>query len=64
MHSLYCENEFYLHENEKSFPYQRLSTSPRFDKETRGNSEMAYEIKMKICLDKGYYDMGVVIAKK
>ena len=21
-----CENEFYLHENEKSFPYQRLST--------------------------------------
>ena len=22
---LSCENEFYLHENEKSFPYQRLS---------------------------------------
>ena len=25
MHVLSCENEFYLHENEKSFPYQRLS---------------------------------------
>ena len=36
------ENEFYLHENEKSFPYQRLSTWPRFDTEARGNSEMAY----------------------
>ena len=24
--NLSCENEFYLHENEKSFPYQRLST--------------------------------------
>ena len=23
---LSCENEFYLHENEKSFPYQRLSS--------------------------------------
>ena len=25
MHVLSCGNEFYLHENEKSFPYQRLS---------------------------------------
>ena len=40
MQHLSCQNEFYLHENEKSFPYQRLST--RFDTETRGNSEMAY----------------------
>ena len=32
----------YLHENEKSFPYQRLSNSPRFDTEAQGNSEMAY----------------------
>ena len=24
VHNLSCENEFYLHENEKSFPYQRL----------------------------------------
>ena len=35
-------NEFYLHENEKWFPYQRLSTYPRFEIEARGNSEMAY----------------------
>ena len=42
MHNLSCENEFYLHENEKWFPYQRLSTYPRFETEARGNSEMAY----------------------
>ena len=41
MLNLSCENEFYLHENEKLFPYQRLSTYPRFETETRGNSEMA-----------------------
>ena len=39
-----CENEFYLHENEKWFPYQRLSTYPRFETEAQGNSEMAYYI--------------------
>ena len=42
MHNLSCENEFYLHENEKSFPYQRLSTYPRFDTEARRNAKMAY----------------------
>ena len=42
MHNLSCENGFYLHENEKSYPYQRLSTYPRFDIEARGNLEMAY----------------------
>ena len=42
MHNLSCENEFYLHENEKWFPYQRLSTYPRFETEARGNSEMTY----------------------
>ena len=25
-HNYSCENEFYLHENEKSFPHQRLNT--------------------------------------
>ena len=45
MHNLSCENEFYLHENEKSFPDQRLST--RFDTEARGNSEMAYSPRSK-----------------
>ena len=38
-----CGNECYLHENEKSSPYQRLSTQPRFGAEARGNSEMAYK---------------------
>ena len=42
VHNLSCENEFYLHENEKWFPHQRLSTNPRFETEARGNSEMAY----------------------
>ena len=36
MHNLFCENEFYLHENEKMIPYQRLSTYPRFETEARG----------------------------
>ena len=36
MHNVSCENEFYLHENEKRFPYQRLSTYPRFETEPRG----------------------------
>ena len=39
-HNLSCENDFYLQENENSFPYQRLSTQPRFDTETRCNSKM------------------------
>ena len=42
MHNCSCENEFYLHENEKSFPYQRLNTQPRFDTENRRNWEKAY----------------------
>ena len=36
VHNLSCENEFYLPENEISFPYQRLSTYPRFETEARG----------------------------
>ena len=36
-----CENKFYLHENDKSFPYQRMSTWPRFDTEAWRNLEMA-----------------------
>ena len=39
MHNLSSENEFYLHENKKSFSYQRLSTYSRFETEARGNSE-------------------------
>ena len=41
----FWDNEFYLHENEKWFPYQRLSTYPRFETEAWWNSEMSYSIK-------------------
>ena len=44
VHNLSCENEFYLHENEKSFPFQRLSTLPRFDTQARGISEIVYYV--------------------
>ena len=36
MHNLSYEDEFYLHENEKSFSYQRLSTYSRFETEAGG----------------------------
>ena len=35
MHNLSCAKEFYLHENEKWFPHQRLSAYPRFETEAR-----------------------------
>ena len=43
MHNLSCENEFYLHKNEKSFPYQRLSTYPRFETEAGGTRKWPIE---------------------
>ena len=43
MHNLSCKNEFYLHENEKSFPYQRLSTYPRFETEAGGTRKWPIE---------------------
>ena len=43
MHNFSGENEFYVHQNKKSFPYQRLSTSPFFDTEAQGNLEMAHK---------------------
>ena len=43
MHNLSCENEFYLHENEKSFPYQRLSTYPHFETEAGGTRKWLTE---------------------
>ena len=36
------ENEFNLHVNEISFSYERISTKTHFEKEAKGNSEMAY----------------------
>ena len=41
-HSLSYQNEFNLHVNEISFSYERMSTKTRFEKEAKGNSEMAY----------------------
>ena len=41
MHNLSYENEFYLHVNENSFSYERLSTKTGFEKEVQDNSEMA-----------------------
>ena len=37
-------NEFNLHVNEISFSYERMSTKTRFEKEAKGNSEMAYSV--------------------
>ena len=45
VHNLSCENEFYLHENEKLFPYWKAKHLTLFgfcfDREARGNSEKA-----------------------
>ena len=42
MHNHSYENEFNLQVNEISFSYERMSTKTRFEKEAKGNSEMAY----------------------
>ena len=42
MHNHSYENEFNLHVNEISFSYEKMSTKTRFEKEAKGNSEMAY----------------------
>ena len=42
MHNHSYENKFNLHVNEISFSYERMSTQTRFEKEAKGNSEMAY----------------------
>ena len=39
VHNLSYENEFYLHVNENSFSYERLSTKTGFEKEVQDNSE-------------------------
>ena len=40
--NLSCENEFYLHDNEKSFSQERFCTWPHFKTEACGISEMTY----------------------
>ena len=44
VHNHSYENEFNLHVNEISFSYERMSTKTRFEKEAKGNSEMAYSL--------------------
>ena len=50
MHNHSYENEFNLHVNEISFSYERMSTKTRFEKEAKGNSEMA-----KVAVRRGCY---------
>ena len=42
MHSLSYENEFSFTCRLNLFPYERLCTRPRFEKEAQDNWEMAY----------------------
>ena len=45
---------FYLHMNENLFPYEKMSTTTRFEKEAKGNSETAYSIMLM---------MGIIMRK-
>ena len=47
MQNLSYENEFSLHVNRNLFSYERLCTMTCFEKEVRGNSEMAYYLKIR-----------------
>ena len=42
MQNLFCENEFYLHDNKKLFNQERFFTWPLFKTEACGISEIAY----------------------
>ena len=44
MHNLSCENEFYMYENEKSFPYQRLSTKLVLIQRPGGTRNLAFPV--------------------
>ena len=48
MHNHSYINEFNLHLNEISFSYERMGTKTRFEKEAKGNSEMAYSKDLQI----------------
>ena len=40
------ENEFYLHDNKKSYPQERFCTWPRFKTEACGISEMSHSVRI------------------
>ena len=44
--SIHIEISFNLHVNGNLFPYERMSTRTRFEKEAKGNSEMAYYVRL------------------
>ena len=48
MHNHSYENEFNLHVNKISFSFERMSTKTRFEKEAKGNSEMAYCVSINL----------------
>ena len=50
MHNHSYENEFNLHVNEISFSYEKMGTMTRFEKEAKGNTEMAYCWFLKVSL--------------
>ena len=59
------ENEFNLHLNENSFSYERMSTETRFEKEAKGNSEMAYyqnaQIMLALLLGRNYASLPKIM---
>ena len=46
MHNHSFENKFNLQMNEISFSYERMGTKTRFEKEAKGNSEIAYYLSI------------------
>ena len=40
--SFHMKISFHSHANENKFSYEKMSTKTRFEKEAKGNSEMAY----------------------
>jgi len=41
VHNSSSENEFNLHANEIAFSYESMDTKTRFEKDAKGNSEIA-----------------------
>ena len=55
MHNHSYENELNLLVNGISFSYERMSTKTHFEKEAKGNSEMAYHIVLLKILRNHYF---------
>ena len=46
MHNHSYENEFNLHVNEISFPYEKMGAKTRLEEGAKGNSEMAFSVSL------------------